>query len=90
VVWFITALFKGWDLVDLFVAIGVVVAGAMGAYWLTRLAGHLLRTTLDRGPRHGTRVPNFVTMLFLVACGMQFLSFTPLAPTTVLAWLQGF
>jgi hypothetical protein len=57
-----------------------MAGAAVVVYWLTRLAGHLIRTTLDRGPRKGTLVPHLVTTLFLVLCGLTFLSRTPLSP----------
>ncbi|MGH3544700.1 MAG: hypothetical protein ACRDPW_02030 [Mycobacteriales bacterium] len=52
---------------------------AVVAYWLTRLAGYLVRVTWERGPRRSTLLPNVVTAVFIVLCGVAFLSRTPFA-----------
>ncbi|HEV2089318.1 MAG TPA: hypothetical protein VGR21_13500, partial [Cryptosporangiaceae bacterium] len=57
---------------ELFTAAALVLGAAVGVYWLTRLAGHLVRTTLDRGPRKGTFVPHLATTLFLLLAASGF------------------
>ena len=57
-----------------FAAVAAVIV-----YWLTRLAGHLVRVTWDLGPRRSNTVPNLVTAVFTALCGVAFLSRTPLA-----------
>ncbi|PZS07417.1 MAG: hypothetical protein DLM55_10935 [Acidimicrobiales bacterium] len=54
-------------------------AAAAAVYWLTRLAGYLIRVTWDTGPRRSTLVPNMVTAVFIALCGVAFLSRTPFA-----------
>ncbi len=79
--WLITALFQEpHDIVEPATGLGLMIGGAFLVYWLTRLAGHLLRTTLDRGPRKGTLVPHLFTALLLVLSGLEFLSRTPVSP----------
>lgn len=60
------------------------VVGAVGVYWLTRLASYVLRANLDRGPRRSTLWPNVTTSVFLFTCGLSFLSFTPLDPVRLI------
>ncbi len=61
---------------------------AVAVYWLTRLAGYLVRVTWDWGPRRSTLVPNVVTAVFIALCGIAFLSRTPFAvgPLWDLLW----
>ncbi len=63
---------------------------AVAVYWLTRLAGYLVRVTWDRGPRRSTLIPNVVTAVFIALCGVAFLSRTPFAvePLWDLLWRE--
>lgn len=89
VVWLVTALFQEpHDAVEPATGLALMAVGAMVVYWLTRLAGHLIRTTLDRGPRKGTLVPHLVTATFLVLSGLEFLSRTPFAPWQLYGFFQ--
>ncbi len=89
VVWLLTALFTDpHDPVPPAVGLALMGVGAVVVYWLTRLAGHLIRTTLDRGPRKGTLIPHLVTAIFLVSSGLEFLSRTPLSPWKIYAFIQ--
>jgi hypothetical protein len=85
-VWAITVLIAHGDLATPISGAGIAAGGAVLTYWLTRLAGHLLRSTMNRGPRRGTLVPHLTTTLFLVLSGLQFLSYTPLAPNRIYAF----
>ncbi|MDQ1644459.1 MAG: eukaryotic-like serine/threonine-protein kinase [Cryptosporangiaceae bacterium] len=86
-VWIGTVLINHTDTADPFAGAGIAVASAIVVYWLTRLAGRMLRNSLNKGPRRGTLVPHLTTALSLVLCGMMFLSFTPLSPPRVYAWV---
>jgi serine/threonine protein kinase len=89
--WLVTALFQEpHDIVEPTTGLGLMVGGAFLVYWLTRLAGHLLRTTLDRGPRKGTLVPHLFTALFLVLTGLEFLSRTPVSPWRIYGMVNNF
>jgi serine/threonine protein kinase len=88
-VWMGQTLIRHYDMAAPLIGAGIAAGGALLVYWLTRLAGRLVRNTLDRGPRRGTLVPHLTTALFLVLSGMQFLSFTPLSPPRVYAWFSG-
>jgi serine/threonine protein kinase len=87
--WLITALVKApHDPTEPGIGLAMMGVGAVIVYWLTRLAGHLIRTTLDKGPRKGTLVPHLVTSVFLVASGLEFLSRTPVSPWKILGYYQ--
>lgn len=68
----------------------LAVLVAVVVYWLTRLAGYLVRVTWDRGPRRSTLLPNVVTAVFIALCGTAFLSRTPFAvePLWDLLWRE--
>lgn len=88
--WLLTALIQEpHDPMEPAIGLAIVAVLAVVVYWLTRLAGHLIRTTLDKGPRRGTLIPHIVTTIFLVASGLEFLSRTPVAPVKVYAFIQG-
>jgi hypothetical protein len=88
--WLITALVREpHDPMEPAIGLAIMAVLAVVVYWLTRLAGHLIRTTLDKGPRKGTLIPHLVTAIFLVASGLEFLSRTPVAPVKVYAFIQG-
>jgi serine/threonine protein kinase len=53
-------------------ALGLVIVGAFVVWWLVRLGGHLIRITLDRGPRRGTLVQNLATGTFILLCATVF------------------
>ncbi|MGH3427157.1 MAG: hypothetical protein ACRDQZ_06270 [Mycobacteriales bacterium] len=75
----------GYDLVELgspgepLRGLSLAAVASIAVYWLTRLAGYLMRTTWERGPRTSTLVPNAITAIFVVLCGVAFLSRTPFA-----------
>ncbi|NUS74275.1 MAG: hypothetical protein HOQ05_12845 [Corynebacteriales bacterium] len=68
--------------------LGITVAAVVGVYWLTRLACYLVRSSMEMGPRRSTLIPNLTTSFFLAACGIAFLSFTPLDPMGIIHWIQ--
>jgi len=89
--WLVTALFQEpHDIVEPVTGLGLMAVGAVIVYWLTRLAGHLIRTTLDRGPRKGTLVPHLLTAVLLVSSGLEFLSRTPVSPWRIYSAVQNF
>ncbi len=78
-VWLGTAVFSRYSLGDPMWGVGIAAAAALGVWWLTRLAGYLLRSTFELGPRRSTLIQNLTTGTFMALCGAAFLSRTPLA-----------
>ncbi|GAA3393562.1 protein kinase domain-containing protein [Cryptosporangium minutisporangium] len=68
------AIISGADTSEPITALVLVVAGAFGVWWLIRLGGHLIRTTLDRGSRRSTLVQNLATGTFILLCATVFLT----------------
>ncbi|SHN26920.1 protein kinase domain-containing protein [Cryptosporangium aurantiacum] len=68
------AIISGADTGEPLTALGLVVAGAFGVWWLVRLGGHLIRSTLDRGSRRSTLVQNLATGTFILLCATVFLT----------------
>jgi hypothetical protein len=66
------ALLRGADTGEPVTAALLVIGGAVAAWWLVRLGGHLIRITLDRGPRRSTLVQNLVTGGFILLCATFF------------------
>jgi len=68
------AIISGADTGEPITALLLVVVGAFGVWWLVRLGGHLIRTTLDRGSRRSTFVQNIATGTFILLCATVFLT----------------
>ena len=66
------AVLRGADTGEPVTAALLVIGGAVAAWWLVRLGGHLIRITLDRGPRRSTLVQNLVTGGFILLCASYF------------------
>lgn len=66
------AVLRGADTGEPVTAALLVIGGAVAAWWLVRLGGHLIRITLDRGPRRSTLAQNLVTGGFILLCALFF------------------
>ncbi|GAA0255460.1 protein kinase domain-containing protein [Cryptosporangium japonicum] len=66
------AIISGADTGEPITAAILVVVAAFAVWWLVRLGGHLIRSTLERGARRSTFVQNAVTGTFILLCGLFF------------------
>lgn len=78
VIWLATDFFKTQSAQTALTGFGFAVVGAFGVYWLTRLAGYLVRTNMESERPRSILIPNVTTAIFLFTCGISMLSFTPL------------
>ncbi|EXG80336.1 protein kinase domain-containing protein [Cryptosporangium arvum] len=66
------AIISGADTGEPITAAILVVVAAFAVWWLVRLGGHLIRSTLERGSRRSTFLQNAVTGTFILLCGLFF------------------
>ncbi|MFG1921492.1 serine/threonine protein kinase [Cryptosporangium sp. NPDC048952] len=66
------AIISGADTGEPITALILVVVGAFAVWWLVRLGGHLIRSTLERGSRRSTFVQNIATGTFILLCALVF------------------
>lgn len=78
------------DFTELITGLVIAIVGSIAVYWLTRLAGRLIRSTLEMGPRRGTFLPHLFVTVFLVLCAGQYLSRTPAAPARIATIIGNF
>jgi serine/threonine protein kinase len=78
VIWLAVDFFRTHSAQNALLGLVFVAVGMVGVYWLTRLAGYLIRTTMEWERPRSTLVPNLTTSVFLLTCGIAVLSFTPL------------
>lgn len=68
------AIISGADTGEPITALFLAVAAAFAVWWLVRLGGHLIRSTLERGSRRSTFVQNIATGTFILLCALVFAS----------------